>query len=259
MTPSSMRIGARGGNVKQLFGQMVLLASAAAQSGLDITVCTRLAPAACSAPEQKTVGKMRDVVATLRVLWGEEFDANYRKYIVGTPPIVVLIPRMEMIRIANARLDGRSRNGEATQGLNINNERIVVVYDDIAPLFVAQSINHEIGHLQLREAKLSRNDEEARVRKVVETEFFVKLFGRQWLESTVAAIEKKVLPVEKNGRVYKGYTPDAVTELYKRLKEAGAKIERTRVHDRILETLVFILTNNEESLSGALAADDGQQ
>ena len=244
--------------MKPLFGLMVLLASAAAQSGLDITVCTRLAPATCSAPPEKTVGKMREIVATLRVLWGDEFDANYRKYIVGTPPIVVLIPRTEMIRIANARLDGRSRNGEATQGLNINDERIVVVYDDIAPLFVAQSINHEIGHLQLRDAKLSRNDEEARVRKVVDTAFLVKIFGRQWLESTVAAIERRVLPVERNGRVYKGYTPDAVTELYKRLKKDGAKIERTSVHDRILETLVFILTNSEESLSGALAAD-GQQ
>jgi hypothetical protein len=242
MTPSSMRIRARGGNVKQLFGLMVLLSSAAAQSGLDMTV-----------------PKMREVVATLRVLWGDEFDTNYGNYIVGTPPIVVLIPRMEMIRIANARLDGRSRNGEFTQGLNINDERIVVVYDDIAPLFVAQSINHEIGHLQLKDANLSRNDEEARVRKVVDTAFFAKVFGGQWLESTIAAIEKKTLPVEKNGHVYKGYTPAAVTELYKRLKKAGANIERTRVHDRILETLVFILTNNEESLSEALAADDGQQ
>jgi hypothetical protein len=163
-----------------------------------------------------------------------------------------------MIRIANARYDGRSRNGEVTQGLTINSERIVVVYDDVDPLFVARSINHEIGHLELKDAKLSRNEEEARVRKVVDTAFFAKVFGREWLQSTVAAIEKKVLLVERNGRAYKGYTPGAVTELYQRLKKAGANIERTKVHDSILETLVFILTNNEETLSAALAADDEQ-
>ena len=123
---------------------------------------------------------------------------------LGPAPVVVLIPRAEMIRIANARPDGKARNGETTQGLNLNDEKIVVVYDDIAPLFVARSINHEIGHLQLRDASLSRNDEEARVRKVVDTAFFTKVFGRQWLESAVSAIEKKVLPVERNGRVYKG-------------------------------------------------------
>jgi hypothetical protein len=257
MTPSSVRIGARGGRMKQLLGLMMLLAPGTAQS--DMTVCTRLAPVSCSAPEQKIVGKLTEVVATLRVLWGDEFDANYKRYIVSTPPLVVLIPRIEMVRIANARFDGRSRDGEVTQGLSINHEWIAVVYDDVASLFVARSINHEIGHLQLRDARLSTNDEEARVRKVVDTAFLTKVFGRQWLESTVSAIEKKVLSVEKNGRVYKGYTPDAVTELYKRLESAGAKIERTRLHDRILETLVFILTNSEESLSVALAADDGQQ
>jgi hypothetical protein len=244
--------------VKGLFGLMVLLASVAAQSGLDLTVCTRLDPVSCSMPAQETDGKMRGIVAILRVLWGEEFDANYKKYMLGMPPIVVLIPRMEMIRIADARYDGRSRNGENTQGLIINGERIIAVYDDIAPLFVARSINHEIGHLHLRDLKLSRNDEEARVRKVVDAAFFEKVFGRKWLESTVAAIEKKVLLVERNGHVYKGYTPGAVSELYGRLNKAGANIERTGVHDRILETLVFILTNSEESLSAALAADDQQ-
>jgi hypothetical protein len=50
-----------------------------------------------------------------------------------------------------------------------------------------------------------------------------------------------------------------VTELYTRLKQAGANIERTRLHDRIVETLVFILTNSEENLSAALAAEDGQE
>lgn len=245
--------------MKPLFALIVLLAAATPQSWTDITVCSRLEAVSCSAPAQESAGKIREVVATLRVAWGEEFDANYRKYIVGTPPIVVLIPRVEMIRIANARIDGRARNGAVTQGLGINYERIVVVYDDIAPLFVARSINHEIGHLQLRDAKLSTNDEEARVRKVVDTAFLAKVFGRKWLESTVAAIEKKVLPVEKNGRVYKGYTPEAVTELYTRLKQAGANIERTRLHDRIVETLVFILTNSEENLSAALAAEDGQE
>lgn len=229
--------------MKHLIGLMLVLASATAQS----------------LPAPEAAGKMSEVVATLRVLWGEEFDTNYKKYLVGTPPTVVLIPRIEMIRIANARYDGRSRNGETTQGLTINSERIVVVYDDIAPQFVARSINHEIAHLHLRDANLSRNDEEARVRKVVDTAFFAKVYGRRWLESTVASLEKKVLLVERNGRVYKGYTPDAVTELYKRLRKAGANIERSPVHDSILQTLVFILTNSEESLSAALAADDGQQ
>jgi len=36
-------------------------------------------------------------------------------------------------------------------------------------------------------------------------------------------------------------------------------LERSTVHDRILENLVFVLTNPEESLSAALAADDSQE
>jgi hypothetical protein len=208
--------------------------------------------------------KLQKIVAALRVLWGKEFDSNYKKYMVGASPTVVLISRAEMIRIANARLDGRPRNGEVTQGLTIgvtqglttNHERIVVVYDDIAPLFVAHTINHEIGHLQLRDARLSRNDEEARVRKVVDTAFFVRVFGQQWLESVITAMEKKVLPAEKYGHVYSGHTPQAVAEMYNRLQEGGVHVERTALHDRILETVVFILTNSEESLAAALNADD---
>jgi hypothetical protein len=201
---------------------------------------------------------MREIVAILRFLWDDQFDANYKKYMLGPSPLVVLIPRTEMIRIANARPDGKSRNGEQTQGLNINDERIVVVYDDVAPLFVARSINHELGHQQLRAAGLSPNDEEARVRKVVDTDFFTRVFGRRWLESTVAALKKKVLPVKKQGRVYMGHTPQAVAEMYDRIKAGGINIDRSPLHDRILENLVFILTNSEESLSAALAADDSQ-
>src|SRR5262245_63374411 len=117
MTPSSVRIGARGGAVRRLFGLRMLLACVAAQSGLNMTVC--LAPASCSAPAAEAADKMREVVATLRVLWGEEFEPNYKKYVLGSPPIVVLIPRTEMIRIANGRFDGRSRDGDNTHGLTI--------------------------------------------------------------------------------------------------------------------------------------------
>jgi len=195
----------------------------------------------------------------LRKLWGAEFDSNYRKYMLGAMPIVNLIPRAEMIRVANARLDGRPRDGQDTQGLTINRERIVVVYDDIAPLFVAKAINHEIGHLELRIAGLSPNDEEARIRKVVDTKFFAEIFGQQWLESTIAAVEEKVLPVERDGRVYKGHTPQAVAALYERLERGGVKVERNTVHTRILETVVFILTNTEERLSAALDSDDTRE
>jgi hypothetical protein len=44
--------------------------------------------------------------------------------------------------------------------------------------------------------------------------------------------------------------------LYDRIKSAGVNLERSTIHDRILETVVFILTNTEESLSAALAADE---
>ena len=114
--------------------------------------------------------KVREIVSVLRLVWGPDFDSNYRKYMLGSSPIVTLIPREEMIRIADARLDGRRRDGGTTQGLTRGDEpnvKIVVVYDDIAPLFVAKAISHEIGHLELRDRRLSRNTEEARVRKVV--------------------------------------------------------------------------------------------
>ena len=229
------------------------------QSGLDMPVCNGNTPTPCSAAPAEMAARLGKIVDTLRVLWGEEFDSNYKKYMLGPSPTVVLIPRREMIRIADARLDGRPRNGKITQGLNISYQKIVVVYDDIAPLFVAKSIHHEIGHQQLRNAGLSPDDEEARVRKVVDTAFFAKIFGRQWLESAIAALEKKVLPISRQGRVYNGHTPEAVAELYLRLQRAGVNVERSKVHDRILETLVFILTNTEESLSAALAADDSIQ
>jgi hypothetical protein len=202
---------------------------------------------------------MKEIVSIFRVLWGDEFDSNYKKYMLGPAPAVVLIPREEMIRIANARPDGKTRNGETTQGLNLNDERIVAVYDDIAPLFVARSINHEIGHQNLRAAGLSPNDEEAKVRKVVDTDFFARVFGRRWLESTIAAMDKRVRLVERNGRVYKGYTPQAVAEMYDRIKSGGMNLERSTIHDRILENLVFVLTNTEEGLSAALDLDDPQK
>jgi hypothetical protein len=202
---------------------------------------------------------MRAIVRLLRVLWGDQFDSSYKKYMLGPSPTIVLIPRTDMIRIANVRPDGKARNGESTQGLNLNDERIVIVYDDIAPLFVVRSINHEIGHQNLRNAGLSPNDEEARVRKVVDTAFFARVFGEQWLASTIVALEKKVLLVERKGYTYKGYTPQAVAEMYKRIQSGGIKIERSTIHDRILENLVFVLTNPEEALSAALTADDSQK
>ena len=251
-------------DVEKLSGLKVLLACVVgsyglSQSGLGMTICNGIAPTPCSGPPAEMAARMGEIVETLRTLWGEEFDSNYKRYMLGPSPIVVLIPRREMIRIANARLDGRPRNGEDTQGLNIDDQKIVVVYDDIPPLFVARSIHHEIGHQQLRNAGLSRNDEEARVRKVVDVAFFTKVFGRQWVESTIAALEKRVVPVRRQGRVYNGYTPEAVAELYSRLQKYELKVERSMVNDRIVENLVFILTNNEESLSAALAADDSGQ
>jgi hypothetical protein len=240
--------------VGQLYGLKVLLACLVgsyglAQTGLDMA----------TNPPAEMAARIGEIVETLRVLWGEEFDSNYKRYMLGPSPTVVLIPRKEMIRIANARIDGRPRDGEVTQGLNIDYQKIVVVYDDIPPLFVARSIHHEIGHQQLSNTGLSRNDEEARVRKVVDTAFFAKVFGRKWLESTIAALEKRVLPVRRQGRVYNGHTPEAVAEFYLRLQKRGVNVERSMVNDRIVENLVFILTNNEESLSAALAADDSGQ
>jgi hypothetical protein len=251
-------------DVEKLSGLKVLLACVVgsyglSQSGLGMTICNGIAPTPCSGPPAEMAARMGEIVETLRTLWGEEFDSNYKRYMLGPSPIVVLIPRREMIRIANARLDGRPRNGEDTQGLNIDDQKIVVVYDDIPPLFVARSIHHEIGHQQLRNAGLSRNDEEARVRKVVDVAFFTKVFGRQWVESTIAALEKRVVPVRRQGRVYNGYTPEAVAELYSRLQKYELKVERSMVNDRIVENVVFILTNTEESLSAALAADDSTQ
>ena len=204
--------------------------------------------------------KLRGIVSMLRILWGEDFDSNYGRYMLGPSPTVTLIPREEMIKIAAAELDGRRRDGKTTNGLTMGEEpnvKIVVVYDDIAPLFVARSINHEIGHLQLRDQGFSRNREEAHVRKIVDTGFFEKVFGREWFETTVAALKKKVLTVEKNGRLYEGYMPEAVEVFYQHVRNAGVRIERTPLHDGIVANLVFIFTNSEENLQAALDADDG--
>lgn len=247
----------------EVFGKMLLVCLIAgyefSQPGLDMTVCNSMATTPCSMPPAEMAPKMKEIVGMLRVLWGDQFDSNYKTYMLGPAPAVVLIPRTEMIRIANARPDGKPRDGVTTQGLNINDEKIVVVYDDIAPLFVARSINHEIAHQQLRDARLSPNDEEARVRKVVDTAFLARVFGRKWLESTTDALEKKVLPVERKGRVYRGHTPQAVAEMYDRIRSGGVNLERSAIHDRILENIVFILMNSEKALSAALTADDSRQ
>jgi hypothetical protein len=172
----------------------------------------------------------------LRAFWGPEFDSNYPKYMLGPSPTVVLIPREEMMRIAAARLDGRRRDGATTQGLTKGekpNIKIVVVN------------------------ALSRNVEEARVRKIVDTGFYERLFGRQWIKTTVTALEKKVMPVQKNGHRYKGYTPEAIDTFYEQLKKAGAMLERNPLHDRIVGSLVFIFTNTEQDLAAALDAGDG--
>lgn len=184
-------------------------------------------------------------MSLLRILWRQDFDSNYQKYMLGPSPTVILIPREEMIRIAAARLDGRRRDGETTQGMTIgeaNNVKIFAVYDDIAPLLVAITINHEIGHLQLRDKGMSRNKEEAHIRKTADTLFFVKVFGQNWMKATAAALKKTVMPIEKNGRQYQGYTPDAVEAFHRQLTKAGAKLGKTALHDRIV--VVFILTNS---------------
>src|SRR5262245_30179758 len=95
--------------------------------------------------------KVREIVSVLRLVWRPDFDSDYGKYMLGSSPIVTLIPREEMIKIADGRLDGRLSDGKITQGLSTGdrtNARIVVVYDDIAPLLVAKTIMHEIGHLE---------------------------------------------------------------------------------------------------------------
>jgi hypothetical protein len=204
---------------------------------------------------------LQEIVDVLRAAWGQDFESNYRRYMLGTAPTVLLIPRAEMRKIAAARLDGRRRDGETTQGLTIKEKqsvRIVVVYDDLAPFLVAKTIIHEVGHLELSDKRLSRNAEEARVRKIVDTGFFEKVFGREWVEITVAALREKVHPVEKGGRLYQGHTPEAVELLYQRMRKTGLKLDKTPLHDQILANMVFILTNTEESLSAALDFEDAQ-
>src|SRR5262245_33684532 len=167
---------------------------------------------ALQAPNSDTSGnteRLREIVAVLRAAWVQDFESKYQKYMLGPSPTVLLITREEMKKIAAARLDGRRRDGETTQGMTIqdnSNVRIVGVYDDQAPLLVAKTIIHELGHLELRAKGLSRNAEEAQVRKTVDTGFFEKIFGRQWLEMTMALLQKRIVPVEKGGRLYQGYT-----------------------------------------------------
>jgi len=206
-----------------------------------------------------TTEKLREIVAVLRVFWGKDFESNYRKYMLGSSPTVLLVPREEMRRIAALGLDGRPRDGGTIQGLTIGDKphvKIVVVYEGLAAILVAKTLVHEIAHFELRNKHLAPNAEEARVRKVVETRFFEKVFGRQWLDMTVAALQKKVLPVEKGGRLYEGHTPEAVETLYEQLRKTGTKIDKSPLHDQILANLVFILTNSEKNLSAALDFDD---
>jgi hypothetical protein len=203
--------------------------------------------------------KLCEIVDVLRIAWREDFESNYKKYMLGPSPMVLLISREEMRKIAAQPLDGRRRDAETTQGLTIGdkpNVKIVVVYEGLAPLLVAKTIVHEIGHLELRDKGMSRNLEEAQVRKVVETGFFEKVLGSRRLEMTAAALQKKVLPVEKGGRVYQGHTTEAVEMLYRQLRKAGINIGRNPLHDQILATVVFILTNNQESLAAALNFED---
>jgi len=203
--------------------------------------------------------KLREIVTLLRVVWGENFESNYRTYMLGTSPTVHLISREEMRKIAAAQLDGRRRDGEATHGLTIGEKpdvKIVVVYDDLAPLLVTKAIIHEIGHLELRDKGFSRNAEEAHVRKIVDTGFFQKIFGRRWLEMTVAALQKKVRTVEQGGRLYQGHTPEAVEMLYQSLRKTGTNMDKNPLHDQILANMVFIFTNSEKSLRAALDFED---
>ena len=207
-----------------------------------------------------TTKQLRDIVAVLRTVWGRDFDSNYQKYMLGSSPTVLLISREDMRKIAAARLDGRQRDGETTQGLTIGEPpalKIVVVYDGLAPLLAAKAIIHELGHLELRGKRLSRNAEEARVRKIVDTRFFENIFGRRWLETTVGELRKTVTSVGKGGRLYQGYTTEAVEVLYRRIRETGTNIDQHSLHDQILANMVFILTNTEQSLAAALDfADD---
>jgi hypothetical protein len=205
---------------------------------------------------QDVTAKLKEIVAMLRIAWKGEFESKYQKYMLGPNPTVVLIPRGEMIKIADARLDGRRTDGATTQGVTFGRERSFVVYDDISAFFVAKSINHEIGHLELRGRQLSRHDEEARILKVSDTDFLERIFGREWLQATTAAVKKKVLPVKVKGRVYSGYTPQAVQEIYNRLRAGGTTIKRNSLHTQILESLVLTLANSEENLSSALDADE---
>jgi hypothetical protein len=97
-----------------------------------------------------TTEQLREIVSVLRLVWGPEFESNYRKYMLGSSPTVLLISREEMRKIAAARLDGRRRDGETTQGLTIEdvqNVKIVAVYDGLAPILVAKTIIHELGSL----------------------------------------------------------------------------------------------------------------
>lgn len=203
--------------------------------------------------------KLRAIVSVLEDLWGPDFVSIYRKHMLGPSPTVILITRAEMMRIATDRPDGRQRDGATTQGLIFrqnNIVRIVVVYDDIAPLLIARTINHELGHLNLGGEGLSRNHEEARVRKTVDTAFFERLLGGEWIKTTVDALEKKVSRVEKNGRLFDGYTPEAIETFYQQLRRAGKEIERNPLHDRIVGHIVFILTNSEEELAAALDIEE---
>jgi hypothetical protein len=206
------------------------------------------------------IQKLREIEKMLRAAWGADFHSTHQKYMQGSSPTVVLILRQEMIRIVATPLDGRQREGATPHGLTITGDtnylKIVAVYDDLAPIFVARTINHEIGHLQLMDKGLSRSHEEARVRKIVDTGFFEKVLGLEWLETTIAALQKKVRPVERNGRLYQGYTKEAVDVFYQQLEKSQIKVEKNPIHDGIVENLVFILTNSEEHLATVLDADD---
>src|SRR5262245_36336359 len=141
-----------------------------------------LLPAAEAAKAVRTIASPTDssgnlcaIVDVLRTVWGPDFESNYKKYMLGSSPLVVLISRDEMKRIASANRDRKLMDGETTHGFTVGewpNARSFVVYDDQAPFLVAKTIFHELGHQDFRPDGLSPSAEEAYVRKIVETAFF---------------------------------------------------------------------------------------
>jgi hypothetical protein len=200
-------------------------------------------------PAQKN--SYNEVFGYLQKYWGGDYSQNFQKYMVRSPDgkrIVYFITKDVMVN--------HYHRTPTTYGLCGENN-IVVVHDELSPLWEAYVVAHEIGHFNAGPAptKMGKKIEAETDDWLQVSDFLEKQFGKIWVDHVKEICLNNSIQKTVNGRMYREPNLSAIATFKVALAEQG--VASSPKDEGVLESFALILANaNQTGVSAILLASN---